>query len=175
MSLRRLLPTLDNAGRRLVLAEVLGQPVSMKRARRRPHSKKSPEMDESTPRRLDLKRNSAPESVHKDEIDTGYSFILGVPPQSSLPKESTQTEYSFVLNEKSPVEEVQVEETPDQPTTPEVQKEVAPDDPSIDLSDHSPPHPQGVQVMTADPALKSPSETQDLSDTQQNQEGIDDE
>jgi hypothetical protein len=30
MSLRRLLPTLDNAGRRLVLAEVLGQPVSMK-------------------------------------------------------------------------------------------------------------------------------------------------
>ena len=35
MSLRRLLPTLDNAGRRLVLAEVLGQPVSMRRARRR--------------------------------------------------------------------------------------------------------------------------------------------
>ena len=35
MSLRRLLPTLDNAGRRLVLAEVLGQPVSMRHARRR--------------------------------------------------------------------------------------------------------------------------------------------
>jgi hypothetical protein len=30
MSLRRLLPTLDNAGRRLVLAEVLGQPVSIR-------------------------------------------------------------------------------------------------------------------------------------------------
>ena len=38
MSLRHLLPTLDNAGRRLVLAEVLGQPVSMRHARRRRRS-----------------------------------------------------------------------------------------------------------------------------------------
>ena len=38
MSLRHLLPTLDNAGRRLVLAEVLGQPVSMRYAHRRGRS-----------------------------------------------------------------------------------------------------------------------------------------
>jgi hypothetical protein len=45
MSLRRLLPTLDNAGRRLVLAEVLGQPVSMRHARRRgrPNPAQSPQ------------------------------------------------------------------------------------------------------------------------------------
>ena len=45
MSLRRLLPTLDNAGRRLVLAEVLGQPVSMRHARRRGRSRLPDQLD----------------------------------------------------------------------------------------------------------------------------------
>ena len=35
MHISKLLPTLDNAGRRLVLAEVIGEPVSVKLARRR--------------------------------------------------------------------------------------------------------------------------------------------
>ena len=35
MTVSKLLPTLDNAGRRLVLAEILGEPVSVKLARRR--------------------------------------------------------------------------------------------------------------------------------------------
>jgi hypothetical protein len=34
VSLSKLLPTLDNAGRRLVLAEILGQPVSFRLAMR---------------------------------------------------------------------------------------------------------------------------------------------
>ena len=35
MPISKLLPTLDNAGRRLVLAEIVGEPVSVKLARRR--------------------------------------------------------------------------------------------------------------------------------------------
>ena len=35
MIISKLLPTLDNAGRRLVLAEIIGEPVSVKLARRR--------------------------------------------------------------------------------------------------------------------------------------------
>ena len=35
MHISKLLPTLDNAGRRLVLAEIVGEPVSVKLARRR--------------------------------------------------------------------------------------------------------------------------------------------
>jgi hypothetical protein len=34
VSLSKLLPTLDNAGRRLVLAEILGEPVSLRLAKR---------------------------------------------------------------------------------------------------------------------------------------------
>ena len=163
MSLRRLLPTLDNAGRRLVLAEVLGQPVSMKRARRRTRPQKT---HNNTPREPDA------QSIPKGQIDTGYSFVLAAPPQSSAPKEPAHTEYSFVLAEKAENAEPSVEQASDRLTVPEIPAEVSSVDSTADASVEAPVHSQESQVLMSDPDTDPPPVERGQSG---NREGADDE
>ncbi len=80
MSLRRLLPTLDNAGRRLVLAEVLGQPVSMRHTRRRGRSR--------LPARLDTPASPTPRVTPEALELPKISSSIGEPSTQEVAEET---------------------------------------------------------------------------------------
>ena len=80
MSLRCLLPTLDNAGRRLVLAEVLGQPVSMRHARRRTRP--------APPKRSDTMSSTTPEFMLEVSERPKISPIIEAPSTQEVTEET---------------------------------------------------------------------------------------
>ena len=103
MIISKLLPTLDNAGRRLVLAEIIGEPVSVKLARRRYKQTKptSPSVGVSAMSERRLKTESELQTKHELKVANKLVGLSASQNESELNPLPQNMKFSESINPQS--------------------------------------------------------------------------